>query len=248
MLWNLHQSIKKAPPAKVAEGVRIYAVGDVHGRSDLLQPLMARIEAHTTAHPAPRPILIFLGDYIDRGPASRQVIDHLLLLNERQEVILLKGNHEHYLIEFLRNPPFLPEWLQYGGLDTLLSYGMRPHNYLDSREQEFLAMSLSLALHENGHREFLDNLRLSFVCGDFFFVHAGVRPGVPLDQQSEGDLLEIRHDFLQHKSDFGKIVVHGHTPLPRPDVRSNRINIDTGAYATGQLSCLILERDEIAFI
>jgi serine/threonine protein phosphatase 1 len=238
----------KKVPARIADGIRVYAIGDVHGRGDLLQPLLARIEEHTSTYPTLRPILVFLGDYIDRGPLSRQVIDQLVVLSEHQEVVFLKGNHEHYLMEFLKNPSFLTEWLQYGALDTLRSYGVVPNNYLDSREQELLAISLSLAVHENGHNEFLSNLSSSFVCGDFFFVHAGVRPGVPLDQQNEKDLLTIRNDFLSSKSDFGKIVVHGHTPVPQPDVRSNRINIDTGAYATGQLSCLIIERDEIQFV
>lgn len=235
-------------PAKIADGIRVYAIGDIHGRSDLLEPLLGRIGEHASASPTLRPILVFLGDYIDRGPSSRQAISQLVLLKKHHEVIFLKGNHEHYLMEFLKNPRFLTEWLQYGGLDTLRSYGIVPNNYLDAREQEFLAMSLSLVLQQDGHHEFLSDLKTSFVCGDFFFVHAGVRPGVPLDQQSEKDLLEIRNDFLSSKSDFGKIVVHGHTPVPQPDIRSNRINIDTGAYATGQLSCLVIERDAIQFL
>jgi serine/threonine protein phosphatase 1 len=235
-------------PAKVADGTRIYAIGDIHGRSDLLQQLLARIVAHVSAKPAFRPILVFLGDYIDRGPSSRRVIDQLLLLHEQLDVVFLKGNHENYLIQFLKNPRFLTDWLKFGGLDTLRSYGVLPNNYSDSTEQEYLARSLSLILHQNRHDTFLSNLKNSFTCGDFFFVHAGVRPGVPLDQQSEKDLLEIRNDFLRHESHFGKIVVHGHTPVPQPDIRANRINIDTGAYATGQLSCLVIEGDEIQFI
>ncbi len=246
-LWNLYSTSKNKSSAAVSSGIRIYAIGDVHGRNDLLEPLLARIEAQMSAHPAPRSILVFLGDYVDRGPSSRQVIDQLVLQNDRHEAVFLKGNHEHYLLEFLKNPTFLTEWLQYGGLDTLRSYGVVPHNYQDSREQELLAMSLKLALHENGHDKFLGDLKSSFTCGDFFFVHAGVRPGIPLDEQKEMDLLTIRNDFLQSTSNFGKIIVHGHTPVPRPDVRLNRINIDTGAYATGQLSCLVVERDEIQF-
>ena len=242
-------SLAKTPfHAKIADEMRIYAIGDVHGRGDLLQPMLARIDAYTSAYPTPRPILVFLGDYIDRGPSSREVIDQLVLLNKQREVVFLEGNHEYYLMKFLKNPPFLTDWLRYGGLDTLRSYGIFPKNYLELGEQELLATSLNLILHENGHHDFLSNLRRSFVCGDFFFVHAGVRPGVPLDQQSQRDLLEIRNDFLSSKSDFGKIVVHGHTPVTRPDVRLNRINIDTGAYATGKLSCIIIERDEIRFV
>jgi serine/threonine protein phosphatase 1 len=233
--------------AKIEDKMRVYAIGDVHGRGDLLQRMLARIDAYTSAHPTPRPVLVFLGDYIDRGPSSREVIDQLVLLNKEWEVVFLEGNHEYYLMKFLKNPPFLPDWLRYGGLDTLRSYGIFPKNYLELGEQEILAASLNLILLENGHHNFLSSLRRSFVCGDFFFVHAGVRPGVPLDQQSQRDLLEIRNDFLSSASDFGKIVVHGHTPVTQPDIRLNRINIDTGAYATGKLSCIIIERDEIRF-
>jgi len=245
---NLPNPTTKKLPAKIADGIRVYAIGDIHGRSDLLQPLLAQVETDISAHFIPHPILVFLGDYLDRGPSSRQVIEQLALQSERSEVVFLKGNHEHYLFEFLKNPAFLKAWLRFGGLDTLRSYGIVPCNYSDAREQELLAMSFRLALHENGHYNFLSSLRPSFTCGDFFFVHAGVRPGIPLDQQSEKDLLTIRNEFLLSKSDFGKIVVHGHTPVPRPEIHSNRINIDTGAYATGQLSCLVLEQDEIRFI
>jgi serine/threonine protein phosphatase 1 len=245
---SLPSLAQKPFSAKVADGMRVYAIGDIHGRGDLLRPLLARIGEDTSAHPTIRPIYVFLGDYVDRGPSSRDVINQLILLSKHQEAAFLKGNHEHYLMEFLKNPPFLVEWLQYGGLDTLRSYGVVPKNYLDSREQDSLATSLGRVLRESGHHEFLTDLRTSFVCGEFFFAHAGVRPGVPLDQQSQKDLLEIRNDFLSSNSGFGRIVVHGHTPVPRPDIRSNRINIDTGAYATGLLSCLVLERDEIRFV
>src|SRR5262249_20342612 len=128
------------------------------------------------------------------------------------------------------------------------SYGIAPRSHFDPKEQEFLANSLSLALSERGHFEFFDQLRISFVCEDFFFVHAGVRPGIPLAHQSENDLLSIRNDFLDYEGGLEKIVVHGHTPVPQPEVCSNRINIDTGAYATGRLTCLIIERDKMKFI
>lgn len=200
------------------------------------------------AYPTPRPLIVFLGDYIDRGPSSQQVIDQLILLSENFEVISLKGNHEYYLLEFLKNPSSLTKWLQFGGLDTLHSYRVLPSDHSDAREQELVAMSLSVALHQQKHLKFLSDLKASFTCGDFFFAHAGVRPGVPLDLQSEKDLLEIRNAFLLSKSNFGKTVVHGHTPVLEPDIRSNRINIDTGAYATGKLSCLIIERDELDFL
>ncbi len=236
------------PAAPVSEGTRLYAIGDVHGRSDLLEQLLDRLEAHLAARPVPRPILIFLGDYIDRGPDSRRVIDQLIRLKQRHEVVYLRGNHERCLMEFLRNPSILATWLRWGGLYTLRSYGLEPKNYLDSGEQEGLARSLELILRASGHFDFFDRLETSFTFGDFFFVHAGVRPGLPLDRQSETDLLEIRDVFLSSGSDFGKIVVHGHTPVPEPDIRANRINIDTGAFATGRLTCLVIERDVIDLI
>jgi serine/threonine protein phosphatase 1 len=233
---------------KVTPGTRIYAIGDIHGRWDLLAPLLARIEEHVSLNPSARPLAVFLGDYVDRGPCSRQVINQLLQLNERLETVFLKGNHEEYLMKFLTTPSFLKEWLRWGGLDTLRSYDFATINYSDSSEREFLATSLRVILQENGHLDFLRSLKPWFVCGDFFFAHAGVRPGVPLDQQREKDLLEIRDDFLRSELDFGKIIVHGHTPVLTPDLRPNRINVDTGAYATGKLTCAVIDGNELMFM
>jgi serine/threonine protein phosphatase 1 len=246
--WNPLQALHTRHTPSVPNGFRIYAIGDVHGRADLLQRLVDRIRSHVTASPKSRPILVFLGDYIDRGPASREVIRQLLSLREHWEVIFLKGNHESYLLEFLDNPTKLPEWIHYGGLYTLRSYGLQLKDYLNRIEQELIAMSLLEVLYKARHLDFLRKLKTSYICGDFFFAHAGIRPGIPLDQQSEADLLYIRNDFLLHKKDLGKIVVHGHTPVSQPDIRSNRINIDTGAFVTGQLTCLVIERNEINFI
>src|SRR5215475_10459305 len=248
MSWKLPHVFSKWSAARIANGMRIYAIGDVHGCSVLLEQLLVLIDAHITEFPSRRPVLVFLGDYFDRGPASREVIDQLISLRERREVIFLKGNHESYLVEFLGNPAILPKWFQYGGLDTLRSYGINPRSHFDPKEQGFLAAALHLALDKRGHLEFFDHLKISFLCEDFFFVHAGVRPGIPLDQQSEEDLLWIRDEFLYYKGELDKIVVHGHTPVVQAEVRSNRINIDTGAYATGRLTCLIIERDQMKFI
>jgi serine/threonine protein phosphatase 1 len=248
MSWKPLHVFSKWSHARIADGVRIYAIGDVHGCSSPLEQLLVLIEAHVRAFPSFRPILVFLGDYVDRGPASRQVIDQLIFLRDRGEAIFIKGNHEGYLLEFLKNPAILPQWLRYGGLDTLRSYGITPRNHLELKEQERLADALRAELNKCGHLEFFGQLKLSFVCEDFFFVHAGVRPGIPLDQQSEEDLLWIRDDFLHYNGDLTKIIVHGHTPVQQPEVCSNRINIDTGAYATGRLTCLIIERDQMKFI
>ena len=161
--------------------------------------------------------------------------------------ICLTGNHETYLAEFLSDPATLDSWKLYGGLTTLKSYGVRaPTNPKPSE-----LIELSVALNSKmppSHRSFLNKLKPFFTCGDFHFVHAGVRPGVSLVKQNLSDLLLIWHDFLSYEGDFGKIVIHGHTPVREPDIRSNRINIDTGAYATGQLTCLRLEDDQIKFV
>jgi serine/threonine protein phosphatase 1 len=225
---------------RLPDKVRIYAVGDVHGRADLLDQVLSRIDADLAAYPDCQPIQVFLGDYIDRGPSSRSVLDLLINRSRTHKIVCLKGNHETYVFEFLRNPAILPDWRQLGGLETLMSYGLKPPVKADAADQLELAKALSASLPKD-HRQFLRSLAPSFTCGDFFFVHAGVKPGIPLAQQREADLLWIRDDFLLCEDNFGKVIVHGHTPVREPDIRPNRINIDTGAYATGRLTCLIIE-------
>jgi serine/threonine protein phosphatase 1 len=246
LVWNGHLRAKR-PAGKVPDGLRVYAIGDVHGRADLLEALFARIDADNAAHHTPRSIEIFLGDYIDRGPSSREVLDLLIARRRGGRLVCLKGNHETYVDEFLRNPPALADWKTVGGLNTLLSYGITPSMNSDDREQQELADAFGRTLPDQ-HRQFLNGLALSYTCGDYFFVHAGVRPCSSLRNQLQQDLLGIREDFLLHEEDFGKIVVHGHTPVMQPDIRSNRINIDTGAYATGRLTCLRLEGDGVEFV
>src|SRR5262245_57636707 len=225
---------------RVPAGVRIYAVGDIHGRVDLLDAVLKQIEIDLDQNPIPVAIEVYLGDYVDRGPASREVIDGLIVRNRTFHGVFLKGNQESFLTGFTINPHILGQWRQFGGLETLRSYGIAPSINLDAGAETQLAASFSRALPAS-HSGFLSNLRLPFICGDFFFVHAGVRPGIPLTKQREEDLLWIRHDFLHCEEEFGKIIVHGHTPALNPDIRPNRINIDTGAYATGRLTCLRLE-------
>jgi serine/threonine protein phosphatase 1 len=240
-------TVRPRTKPRVPEGVRIYAVGDIHGRADLLDQVFDRIDADLTANPVPHGIEVFLGDYIDRGPASREVLDRLVARSLTHRSVFLKGNHETYLASFVANPGLLKDWQRYGGLETLISYGIAPSINADMDTQARLAAALDQALPES-HCRFLAGLKLSFTCGDFLFVHAGVRPGIPLAKQREDDLLWIRQDFLLYEGDFGKIVVHGHTPVSEPDLRRNRINIDTGAYATGRLTCLKLEDSRIDFI
>jgi serine/threonine protein phosphatase 1 len=227
--------------------MRIYAVGDVHGHLDLLEQVMARIDDDCRKTPPANTIEVYLGDYIDSGPASRQVLDRLIARGSERNAVFLKGNHETYIGEFIANPAIFAEWRQYGGFETLVSYGLRPTMKTDPAGLVELAKAFSFTLPAS-HQHFLKRLPLFVTFGDFFFVHAGVRPRVPLKQQREEDLLWIRDDFLLYEDDFEKVIVHGHTPVREPDVRPNRINIDTGAYATGRLTCLMLERDRIEIL
>lgn len=247
MVWSALKPKMHKPRPGVPAGRRIYAVGDVHGRADLLRSLFTRIDADLKAHPNVQSLQLFLGDYIDRGPNSRYVLDLLIARGRKHRTVYLKGNHESYASRFLSDPSVLPEWRQMGGIPTLLSYGVTPSGQTGAQTEEEVAIAFRRALPE-AHRRFIEELAVSFTFGDFFFAHAGVRPGVPLEHQSQQDLLWIRDDFLLHEGDFGKVVVHGHTPATEPDIRPNRINIDTGAYATGRLTCLVLEGDEMRFL
>jgi serine/threonine protein phosphatase 1 len=242
----LHSAPKSQRP-RVPNGTRIYAIGDVHGRLDLLGETFSRIDADLKADPATRPLQILLGDYIDRGPSSRKVIDLLISRSRTHEMHCLKGNHEALLLSFLEDPDTFAAWEKVGGVETLDSYGLSPLLKEFPRSASELASYFDLALPKS-HRQFLAQLKTSFVCGDFFFAHAGVRPRIPLEDQRETDLLWIRREFLTHQGEFGKIIVHGHTPVAKPDVRPNRINIDTGAYATGCLTCLKLDSGQISFV
>ena len=233
----------KPPKTPSTGGALVYAVGDVHGRLDLLEPLIAAIrkDAERSAGET-RPILVFIGDYVDRGPDSRGVIDKVLALQDEGvfEVRALKGNHEEQMLSFLGDPTAGPPWLQFGGAETLLSYGVIPPvGRSDPDGWEATRLALDAALPAS-HRSFLEGLELAILCGDYVFVHAGVRPGVPLIEQSEHDLLWIRDDFLSSDRPIEKIVVHGHTPEPEPFIGRNRIGIDTGAYATNVLTAVRL--------
>jgi serine/threonine protein phosphatase 1 len=229
---------------RLPDGIRIYAISDIHGCADLLQQMFTVIDRDLANAKSTRAIHVFLGDYIDRGPQSRQAIDLLINRSRDHETVFLKGNHEAFLFDVLKDPAQLQGWKLYGGLQTLVSYGLTPSLNPDEAERTELIRELDgrIPLYQ---RRFFNSLRLRFVCGDFFFVHAGVRPGIPLPQQKEEDLLWIREEFLESEERFSKYIVHGHTPVPEPDIRPNRINIDTGAYATGNLTLLSIQGDSI---
>jgi serine/threonine protein phosphatase 1 len=228
-------------------GVRIYAVGDVHGRLDLLDELLGWIRTDIAQRPIARPIYVFVGDYIDRGPASRETIDRLIEHRKESECVFLKGNHELVAIKCLSDRSLFDNWMRLGGMETLASYGIPAQGPTNGRKIVELQAAFHRALPP-AHFGFFRHLQLSFVCGDFFFAHAGVRPEVDLTQQKENDLLWIREDFLGSNLDFGKIIVHGHTPTAEIEVESNRINIDTGAFATGRLTCLVMEEGSLSAV
>lgn len=239
----LQKSTKHRKP-RLPDGVCIYAVSDIHGCADQLAKVFVAIDVHLSRVRPKRPIHVFLGDYIDRGPASSQVIDMLIDRSQRHETIFLKGNHEAMLLDLLRDPQIFTAFKQFGGLPTLLSYGLSPSINPDQNEQQALVEELTQKIPQP-HRRFFDDLRPKFFCGDFLFVHAGVRPGIPLRKQKEEDLLWIRDEFLSSDKDFGKFIVHGHTPVSKPEIRPNRINIDTGAYASGILTLLTIQGDHM---
>lgn len=232
---------------RLPDGLRIYAVSDVHGCASLLEKIFAAIDYHLARAAPARALHVFMGDYVDRGPASKETIDLLIERSLKHETIFLKGNHEAFLLEVLKDPERLDAWKDYGGFQTLMSYGLTPSLKPDREERTHLIRSLREAMPYH-HHQFFAKLRPCLTCGDFFFTHAGVRPGIPLRRQREEDLLWIREDFLQSNENFDKFIVHGHTPVPKPDLRPHRINIDTGAYATGVLTLLLVEGDRISAI
>jgi serine/threonine protein phosphatase 1 len=221
------------------EGMRIYAVGDVHGRDDLLEEIAAAIECDLVSAPATL-ITVLLGDYVDRGPHSSRVVERLAQSRFPTPIRALRGNHEQMLLQFLDKASELASWRRHGGLETLHSYGvdvtksMRGEGYEETREALLEALP-------KAHHQFLSGTEMSATYGEYFFCHAGICPGVPFERQLAEDLIWGREEFLECGRFFGKIVVHGHTPVEAPDFRANRINIDTGAFATSLLTCLVLE-------
>ncbi|TVR99710.1 MAG: serine/threonine protein phosphatase [Rhodospirillales bacterium] len=235
--------------ARVPEGERIYAVGDIHGRDDLLRRIHDLIGADRRDHPAPGPCtVVYLGDYVDRGSGSREVLDILIREPiEADQRVHLQGNHELMMLRFLDGQDN-GSWLLNGGDATLASYGV-PAAWSTIHPQAVQGLSTALARElPPEHDRFLRSLELRHMAGDYVFVHAGVRPGIPLADQRPADLMWIREPFLGSTEDFGKRVVHGHTITSRPQVRANRIGIDTGAFGSGILSCLVLEGDQVRFL
>lgn len=238
------KKVAVAAPAnpRVPDGTIVWAIGDIHGRLDLLKPLVEAIMADAAASDADRKVVIFLGDYVDRGPDSRGVIQYLAALPKDAgiEWRFLKGNHEEAMLDFLEDPTTGPTWCEYGGDTTIASYGLRlPQMKHKPEPWKHLAADLDHKLTP-GELEFLQGLELSLSIGDYFFAHAGARPGIPLEQQSTRDLMWIRNSFLDSEVEFEKVVVHGHTPAREVHMCKRRIGVDTKAYESGVLTALEL--------
>ncbi|MBD8618164.1 serine/threonine protein phosphatase [Sphingomonas sp. CFBP 13728] len=238
------RSVAKANLPAIPAGRRVYAVGDIHGCADLLDQLIGLIEADEIARGPAETTLIFLGDIVDRGPASAAVIDRLRGLDAtRSDVRFLLGNHEEIFLGALDGEPkALRLFCRIGGRETILSYGMDAAEY-DQLDYEAFSRRIEQLVPDE-HQEFLRAFEDMIVIGDYAFVHAGVRPDTPLDLQRTSDLRWIRDPFLDHRSALEKIVVHGHTMTDEIERRSHRIGIDTGAYSSGRLTALGLEGTE----
>lgn len=236
-------------PSLTPAGVRVYAVGDIHGELGKLEALIDVIAADIDASDAQRPVVVFLGDYVDRGPDSRGVIDRLSRpIWPGVEVRFLRGNHEAALLGFLQAPSEYRAWLAFGGDATLASYGVAPVSADDGADRLLRAAAALGERMDIAHRLFLDRLAPYHVEGSYLFVHAGIRPGRDLAAQRDEDLLWIREPFLSSGADHGFRVVHGHTIVDRPEILPNRIAVDTGAYAGGALSCVVLHGPAIQLL
>lgn len=243
MLKLFRKAAKPTAPGRIPPGQRVYVIGDIHGRLDLLDTLLELIEADDAARPSAELQLIFLGDLIDRGPRSAAVVERAMQLATQGPCRFLMGNHEELLLRSLDGDErALRLFARVGGRETILSYGMdeATYNALDFGE----LLDALPGLVPPAHRAFLESFEDMIELGDYVFVHAGIRPGVALPEQRVAELRWIRDEFLDHPGPHPRIVVHGHTITPQVEWRPHRIGIDTGAYASGELTALALENDE----
>ena len=247
-MFGFFSKSRRKADAQGPPGSRAYAIGDVHGRLDLMLDLLRQIEEDNEKRGPAKTYLVFLGDLVDRGPDSRGVLEHLIAHPPRfHRTVFLKGNHEEFFLSVLnREEGNVQRWLTYGGLECAESYGVSPGWFLNSSQVELVERLIRQVPPE--HVRFLSNMADTFRFGDYLFVHAGIRPGVELEKQVSGDLRWIREGFLDDPSDHGVIVVHGHTIVEAPEERPNRIGLDTGAYKTGLLTAIGLEGSERWFL
>ncbi len=231
-----------ALPMEARDVSRVYAVGDIHGRFDLLQRMDSLIQADLRACPTGSSLVCFLGDYIDRGPDSARVVEWLTREPVRGQLrVCLRGNHEQRLLDFLEEPAYFgPTWVRFGGREALQSYGVSVPSHPTRENWNQLGRALDQALPD-AHRRFLEKLPLALRWDRFLFVHAGLNPECPLEAQPVEDLLWIREPFLDSERDWGFVVVHGHHVVERPEFRPNRIGVDTGAFASDRLTSVVIE-------
>jgi serine/threonine protein phosphatase 1 len=250
MLRKLFKSAKTAqadalPDAAIPAGQRIYAIGDIHGRADLLEDLLRRIDADDAARAPSEVTLIFLGDLIDRGPDSAQVVERLMRIKaEHPRIRILLGNHEEVFLEALRGGGIgaLRYSLRIGGDATVMSYGLTDQEYKRTTFEQLYDIVRERVPAQ--HLDFMESFEDMIVIGDYAFVHAGVRPDTPLAQQKISDLRWIRNGFLDHRGTLEKIIVHGHSIADEVEIRPHRIGLDTGAYASGVLTAMGFEGSE----
>ncbi len=239
---------------RAPEGTVVYAVGDIHGRHDLLSSLLQGIEQDCMQRLCARAVVVYLGDYLSRGEDSRAVIDKVMTWRPQTagviQIVALKGNHEDLALRYLQGEMEAGRhWFDYQGLSALAHYGVVAPNPQARDEASLLSLrDLFAQSLPPPHLAFLQSLSVSHDEQDYHFVHAGVRPGVALSEQSAHDQIWIRRSFLESEVEHGAIVVHGHSIAALPQVRCNRIGIDTGAYASGVLTCLVLDGSERAFL
>ena len=233
--------IPRAPPGTV-----LWAVGDIHGRRDLLAALLEITTTDLLASGAEQRIFVGLGDYVDKGPDSRGVLDLLVGMTRRSDItsVFIRGNHEAFFERFLSEPGVGPNWCEHGGREALASYGAAaPAFRADMEGWAETSAQLGMSVPAE-HRAFLSHLIPNFSCGDYFFAHAGARPGVSLAVQSADDLMWVLGEFTRSPYVFEKVVVHGHTPSPAFHMDERRIGLDTGAYATGVLTAMRFEGED----
>lgn len=245
----LYSRKNELSPAGLPENHRLYCIGDIHGRLDLLQQVHRKIEFDALDFDGIK-TLVYLGDYIDRGIHSKQVIDCLLENNfpDFKKVFLL-GNHEQVLLQFLTSKGALiaHEWFKFGGLSTLVSYGVNVRGVPTSKDLGRLWVEFREKLPAS-HMDFFEHLILNYEIGGYFFVHAGIRPHIKLHLQNPEDMLWIREEFLNSRAFHGKVIVHGHSVTDEPEIHHNRIGMDTGAYTSGKLTCALFENMSYQFL
>jgi serine/threonine protein phosphatase 1 len=235
---------------RLPDGVRVYVIGDIHGRLDLLHIVHQQIKNDMSQLPdGTRKIVVYLGDYIDRGSDSFGVVE--LLINKPIagcESVFLKGNHESEMQSFLDNPEPNHLWTRCGGTETAFSYKVRVKAQISATDRTKELRDRLFEVIPESHRQFYASLKLSYEIGDYFMVHAGINPDLPLAMQVPEDLLWIRAPFLNYAGPFSKMIVHGHTMTAKPITLPNRISIDTGAYHSGKLTCLVLDGTTLRFL